>query len=154
MTRRPLLLFAALIGWLAMAGCSDTKSVTREDYNTRSITLPDGFQIRAEVMTLPQDMMRGMMFRKSLADDRGMLFIHGTPGKYSYWMYQVEIPLDIIWMDSNGRVVEMSPNTPPCRTVASECPRYGGTAQALYVLELAAGGIERHHLQVGSRIRL
>ncbi len=139
---------------LVAAACGDTRTVSLEEFNTRVVTLPDGFQVRAELMTHPQDMMRGMMFRKSLPEDRGMLFIHGSPGQYSYWMYQVEIPLDIIWMDRNGRVVELSPNTPPCESEASQCPSYGGTVESLYVLELAAGSIEKHGIRIGSRIRM
>lgn len=137
----------ALIG----AGCGE-KPVRLEDFNTRIVTLPDGFRVRAEVMMLPEDMMRGMMFRDSLPPGRGMLFVHSRPGKYSYWMYQVKIPLDIIWLDAGGRIVEMAPNSPPCKTEASECPHYGGNGDAMMVLELAAGSIERHNLQVGSKL--
>jgi uncharacterized membrane protein (UPF0127 family) len=123
-----------------------------EDLNTRPVRLPNGVEIRAEVMMHPEDMIRGMMYRDSLPPDRGMLFIHGEPGQYTYWMYQVKIPLDIIWLDAQKRIVEMSPHTPPCTTRASECPHYGGNVKALYVLELAAGSIERHGLRIGSRL--
>ena len=123
-----------------------------EEFNTRSIRLPNGRVIRAEVMTHPQDMARGMMFRDSLAPDRGMLFVHGGPGHYNYWMYQVRIPLDILWLDGNRAIVEMSPNTPPCTTNANECPSYGGNEEALMILELAAGSIERHGLRLGDRL--
>jgi uncharacterized membrane protein (UPF0127 family) len=133
----------------ALAGCGD-KPVTLEEYQTRPITLPDGATIRAEVMTHPTDMLRGMMFRDSLTEDRGMLFIHGSLGQFPYWMYQVRIPLDIIWMDNNRRIVEISPNTPPCQTKASECPQYGGHEKALYVLELAAGMAAKHGLHPGA----
>lgn len=136
---------------LAFGSCSE-RAAKLEDYNTRPVRLPDGTVIRAELMMHPDDMMRGMMFRESLAPDRGMLFIHGEPGRYSYWMYQVRIPLDIIWLDADKRIVEMSPNTPPCQTKASQCPQYGGHEKALYVLELAAGSIEKHGLKLGSRL--
>jgi len=134
-----------------LAGCG-RKPVTMEDYMTRVVTLPNGRQIRAEVVTHPSDMARGMMFRDSLAPDRGMLFIHGSPGLYTYWMYQVRIPLDILWLDSDGRIVEISANTPPCRTNASGCPSYGGHQEALYVLELAGGVAAKHGLRVGDRL--
>jgi hypothetical protein len=96
-----------LMAALGLAGCGD-KPVTLEEYQTQVVTLPDGAKIRAEVMTHPTDMMRGMMFRDSLPEDRGMLFIHGSPGPYPYWMYQVKIPLDIIWMSSEQRIVEIT----------------------------------------------
>ena len=139
------------LGWLALAGCGP-KAVTVEDYMTRVVTLPNGQRIRAEVMSHPTDMMRGMMFRDSLAPDRGMLFVHSSPGLYPYYMYQVRIPLDMLWLDSTGRIVELSSDTPPCRTKASECPTYGGHEKALYVLELAGGSAARHGLRVGDRL--
>jgi len=140
-----------LIAVLALAGCGD-KPVTLEEYQTQLVTFPDGSKIRAEVMTHPTDMMRGMMFRDSLPEDRGMLFIHGSPGPYPYWMYQVQIPLDIIWMDMNRRIVEISANTPPCRKKATECPNYGGHEKALFVLELAGGVAAKHNLRVGAAL--
>lgn len=118
-----------------------------------TITLPDGREIRAEALTRPEDLMRGMMFRESLAPDRGMLFVHTAPGRYSYWMFQCLIPLDIIWLDANKRVVEISADTPPCKGEAKTCPSYGGNRDALYVLEVAAGVAAKHGLKAGDTIR-
>ncbi len=136
---------------LILSGCgSEANSV--DDFNTTKVTLPDGSVIRAEVMRKDADMMRGMMFRDALPEDRGMLFIHGSPGKYQYYMYQVKIPLDIIWMDTRKNVVEIAENVPPCKTNASQCPKYGGTKDAVVVLELGGGAAKKHGVQVGSRI--
>ncbi len=142
-----------LAGLLLLVSCKE-KPARWEELNLRRIVLPDGFEIRAEVVTHPEDMMRGMMFRTSLPEGRGMLFIHGEPGKYPYWMYQVRIPLDILWLDPDGRIVEISANTPPCLTRASECPTYGGNYDALMVLELPAGTVQKHGLQVGQRLQV
>lgn len=134
-----------------LVGCG-SKPTSQEEFYSRIVTLPRGQQIRAEVLTNPTDIARGMMFRDSLAPDRGMLFMHPTPGLYSYWMYQVRIPLDIIWLDSSRRIVEISANTPPCRTKASQCPSYGGHEQSLFVLELAGGMADKYGLRVGDFI--
>lgn len=145
----------AIRTWLALAlilaaGC--TKPTSVEDYNSRQVTLPNGKVILAEQMIQSVDTARGMMFRDSLAPDRGMLFYHAQAGKYAYWMYQVRIPLDIIWMDDNGRIVEISADTPPCTTVASQCPNYGGHETARYVLELAGGMAKKYGLKIGDRL--
>jgi len=55
--------------------------------------------IRAEVVIDPVAMTRGMMFRHFAGTGSRNAFVHKNPGKYSYWMYQTLIPLDIIWMD-------------------------------------------------------
>jgi uncharacterized membrane protein (UPF0127 family) len=133
---------------LALAGCS-TKPTTFDEYNTRVVTLPGGKQVRAEVMVSEMDMTRGMMCRDSLAPDRGMLFMHRSPGNYRYWMYQVRIPLDLIWMDHDRQIVEIVADAPPCKTAADQCPTYGGRRRAQYVLELAGGMAARYGLKVG-----
>ncbi len=140
----PVILFAAVLG------CTHR---TAADASLTSVWLPDGTEIRVEVMTRPEDMARGMMFRDSLAADRGMLFVHDRPGRYRYWMYQCLIPLDILWLDSSKRIVEISADTPPCKTEAGACPTYGGNYEAQYVLELAAGAAARHGLKPGDAIR-
>jgi len=139
-----------LILFVAMLGCAYRQ--TAEEPLTL-VWLPDGTEIRVEVMTRPEDMARGMMFRDSLAADRGMLFVHDRPGRYRYWMYQCLIPLDILWLDSSKRIVEISADTPPCKTEAEACPTYGGNYDAQYVLELAAGSAARHGLKPGDAIR-
>lgn len=117
-----------------------------------TVGLPGGQQIRAEVMSRPEDMARGMMFRDHLAPDRGMLFVHREPGRYRYWMYQCLIPLDIVWMDAERRIVEISENTPPCKGEAWQCPYYGGNHDAQFVLELAGGMARKYGLKLGDRL--
>ena len=148
MVRRAILCLALLL-----AGCGP-RAVTLEEYNTRVVTLPDGYKVRCEVMATPQDMARGMMFRDSLAEDRGMLFLHNQPGPYRYWMYNVRIPLDMIWMDANRRIVELAADAQPCTEEdPNRCRAYGGAAMAIIVLELPAGSIEKHGLKVGQQLR-
>ncbi len=134
-----------------LAGCSSQRAPQGD--NLLTVTLPDGRQIVAEVMTSSADLMRGMMFRDALAPDRGMLFVHPSPGKYSYWMFQCLIPLDIIWMDTEKRIVEVSADTPPCKTDAKNCPSYGGHQEAQFVLELAGGMAAKYGLKTGDTIR-
>lgn len=138
---------------LAAAGCGGG-SATLDDLQTRMLTLPGGQQIRTEVMVRPEDMLRGMMFRDLVAPDHGMLFIHNQPAHYGYWMYQVRIPLDIVWMDRGKTIVEISPNTPPCQSKsARECPTFGTNSSGMYVLELGGGMAEKYGLKVGDTIR-
>ena len=138
---------------MVIAACQREETKSVEQFYLRPVILPDGTTVHAEVNTQKADMGRGMMFRDSFPEGRGMLFIHGTPGLYPYWMYQTKVPLDIIWMDRAGRVVEISENTPPCTTKASECPNYGGTKEATVVLELPGGSGRRHGVALGEVIR-
>lgn len=141
-------LFAALL----LTSCGP-RTVNWDEYHTRSVRLPDGTEIQAEVMDSPSEMMRGMMFRDSIAPNRGMLFVHSQPGRYPYWMFQVRIPLDMIWIDANGRIVEILPDVPPCKGAREECPSYGGNVDAVYVLELGGGIAAKHGLKHGDVLR-
>jgi uncharacterized membrane protein (UPF0127 family) len=134
----------------SLLSCSNTATYT--DINTRDITLPGGQVIQAETVSTNLQRAKGLMFRTSLAPDRGMLFVHRDPGYYSYFMFQHEIPLDIVWIDGGHVIVEIVENVPPCRTKASECPHYGGAKVAHYVLELAAGMARKYDLHEGQRI--
>ncbi|MBC7927570.1 MAG: DUF192 domain-containing protein [Bryobacteraceae bacterium] len=151
---RRLLSGTCTILFVLCSGCTDGAAPDNAtDFRARSVTLPDGTAIKAEVMTEPADMARGMMFRDSLQEGRGMLFIHPASSKYAYWMFQTKVPLDIIWMDVRGKVVEISENTPPCKTVASQCVNYGGTVESSVVLELPGGQGRKHGVRVGELIR-
>jgi len=140
---------ALLLAFLVSCG---SETATMDDFNTRAVTLPNGKVIKAELAVTREMMARGLMFRTSMPRDRGMLFMHETQGRWQYWMLNTKIPLDIIWMDDNHRVVEISADTPPCRTEGSKCPNYGGNADARYVLELNAGEAKRNDIRVGSTI--
>ena len=98
---RALLLVVCCVGFVACGDSSDPV----DDFNAREVTLPDGTTVKAEVMMNKTDMARGMMFRDTFPEGRAMLFIHSTPNRYPYWMYQVKMPLDIIWMDRQKRIV-------------------------------------------------
>ena len=145
-------LTALLLLALAGSGCSGSDTEDPDVLGTRKVTLPGGQHIRAEVEMDSMDMQKGMMFRDSLPRGRGMLFIHQTPGQDKYWMYQVRIPLDIVWMDTAHRIVEISPGTPPCKTKASLCANYGGNQTAQYVLELGGGEARRLGLTLGQTL--
>jgi uncharacterized membrane protein (UPF0127 family) len=148
-------LLVVLVGALGLVSCGSNGEVSSlDDFSTREVTLPDGSTVKAEVLTKPVDMARGMMFRESFPEGRGMLFVHQAPGKYPYWMYQTKVPLDIVWMDKAGKIVEVNENTPPCPGKASTCPSYGGTADASLVLELPAGYGRKHGVRIGETVRV
>lgn len=145
--------FSVIFTLLIIAGC-ERKAQSLDEFQTTPLTLPGGQEIRVEVMTKKDDMMRGMMFRDSLAPNRGVLSAYGAPSMAPAWTYQVRIPLDIFWLDLSKQVVEISPNTPPCKSAsAKECPSYGGHKMAVYVLELPGGSSERFGIHVGDRMK-
>ena len=137
---------------IALGGCGE-KASTIDDLNSTEVTLPNGDKIRAEAMRTQSDLFRGMMFRDSLPQDRGMLFFLKREAPTPYYLFQVKIPLDIIWMDHDHRIVELVRNAPPCpSTKMAECPIYGGKFPALFVLEANAGFAANHGLREGEKL--
>lgn len=121
---------------------------------TTTVTLPDGAEITAELALSRSEQAMGMMFRRNLRADEGMLFPFEEMAPRGFWMFQTVIPLDIIWLDDNKRIVEISQRTPPCTSSdPNRCPTYGGTAHSTYVLELASGQAAAHGLKSGDRLR-
>ncbi|WP_296599749.1 DUF192 domain-containing protein [Phenylobacterium sp.] len=89
----------------------------------------------------------GLMCRKSLAADRGMLFLFSRSSPQMFWMRNTLIPLDIIYIGENGRVVSISRNVQPLDE--SGAPSAG---PAKFVLELAGGRAAQIGLLPGDRV--
>ena len=90
---------------------------------------------------------RGLMFRTHMANDHGMLFVFPDAQTRYFWMKNTLIPLDILFFDSHKRLINVSADTPPCKTTS--CPTYGSAAPAQYVLELNAGMAAKLGLKAG-----
>ncbi len=145
-------LVLALAAATALHGCGGGESEGLNALNSRDVTLPDGQVVLAETAIRPDDLARGLMYRESLAVNRGMLFFHTSESLYPYWMKNCKIALDMIWMDQGRHIVEIAPGVPPCPPETENCPSYGGHEKAMYVLELAAGQAAKHGLKKGQII--
>lgn len=147
----------AALAFVAVVSCSSPGQEERapaSGLSTMPITYPNGTTIRAEVALNVLDQARGLMYRDELPTDRGMLFVFMDEAERSFWMYHTKIPLDILWMNANHEIVEISADTPPCPAERrDDCPSYGGNAYAQFVLEIAAGQAAANNLKVGDRLR-
>ena len=143
---RTVFLLASIV---LLSACGE-KPATLEDLNATEVIFPNGTKIMAETMREQMDLLRGMMFRDSLPNGRGVLLAYPREGNYPYWTYQVKIALDVIWIDREHRIVEISGATPPCAsTSAKQCPVYGGHQKAMFVLEVNSGFAAKNGVGVG-----
>jgi uncharacterized membrane protein (UPF0127 family) len=94
---------------------------------------------------------RGLMFRDTLRDDEGMLFVFGDSRRHPFWMRNVLIALDMIWVDDEGRIVWLVESAPPC--VEEPCPIYTPQRPASSVIEVRAGFAKRHGIKAGDIVR-
>lgn len=117
------------------------------------MALPSGAIYRVELARTAEELAQGLMFRESLAENTGMLFLFPhADDSHPFWMKNTLMPLDIIWLDPAGQVLFVSANTPPCK--ADPCPSYGPDFAIASVLEIAGGMAEKEKVTVGSTIRL
>ena len=107
--------------------------------------------IKLEVAETPEEQAMGLMYRTSLADDRGMLFPFNPPRPVSFWMKNCLISLDMIFI-RDGVVRAIIPDVPPC--TAEPCPTYGPDIPIDSVMELRAGRAAELGLEVGDRLNL
>nr|WP_282452926.1 DUF192 domain-containing protein [Lysobacter sp. CAU 1642] len=105
-----------------------------------------GHPVNAEVADDNHERMRGLMFRKTLGRDEGMVFVFESAYPQAFWMKNTLIPLDILYFDAAGRLVSIQRDVPPCRT--NFCESYPSEGPARYVLELNAG--RARELGIGS----
>lgn len=110
--------------------------------------LPDGIAIDLELAVTAGEMSSGLMFRPSLPDRRGMLFLFEQPRQPSFWMKNMLIPLDLVFLDGTGAVVDVIADVQPC--AADPCPNYPPSSPCQAVLEINAGGAAAHGIEIGS----
>lgn len=107
---------------------------------------------RVETAVTDAERHRGLMHRDTLASGEAMLFFFEKEGILPIWMKNVRFPLDILWLDREGRIVHFEENVPPCTT--RDCPSYYAPGPAAFVLETPAGSIGLYGLEKGDRADL
>jgi uncharacterized protein len=107
----------------------------------------DSFEFQVELAVSPEQRSRGLMFRESLDEDRGMLFDFGRPQVASMWMRNTYVPLDMLFIDADGRITQIAANTQPLSdtVVASREP-------VRAVLELRGGVSAKLGIEPGDRV--
>jgi uncharacterized membrane protein (UPF0127 family) len=115
------------------------------------VILPNGSVIVVEVVADDESRAQGLMYRDHLDPAAGMLFLFGEDQRHSFWMKNTRIPLDMIFIDANRRIVGIERDVPPCKV--QDCPSYGPDADSRYVLELAGGVAKQHGLKDGDVLR-
>jgi uncharacterized membrane protein (UPF0127 family) len=141
-----------LTSLIALVLSVSTQAAAGQDGLVR-ISTPNGATIQAEIADTTEKRAKGLMYRESLAKDRGMLFTFAEPQLWTFWMKNTQISLDIIWMDGKKRIVHIERNVPTCPRTDDGCPQYQPNDNALYVLELAAGVADALKLQRGSVLK-
>ena len=123
-----------------------------EEKKPIQIQLPDRSIVNAEVAQTPKERASGLMFRKGLAKDSGMLFVLDGEETTSFWMKNTFIDLDILFIDSGKIIREIFEKVPAQAVNMQDRDIATVTGRGKYVLELPAGSSGRHGLHPGDTL--
>ena len=145
---------AALVALVPLAACNDpfvdeAVAATPTQLDMVTVRIEAGkktHSYRAEVARTPEQQAQGLMHRKAMARDAGMIFLFPEPRMASFWMANTYLPLDIIFISPQGRVVNVGEGV-PLSTATVESTDWAGA-----VLELNRGEAARIGLKPGDKI--
>ena len=125
-------------------------SGTNNNYR-QVIVKVNGLVLIADIAATDEQKTKGLSVKDSLAENEAMLFVFDNEGQHPFWMKDMKFPIDIIWIDSDKRVVHIEHNLQPCSSELL-CPLYQPVGDSLYVLETVAGFAERHAIANGTPV--
>jgi len=145
LSRRALIVVASLLAFSVAAGAQQLATFSKSKLMIE--TAKGKFPFDIELALTPPQMEQGLMFRRSLAADAGMLFDYGDPQPIAMWMKNTLIPLDMIFIGKDGKVVDFRERAVPMSldTIEPKVP-------ARAVLEVNAGTVSRLDLHVGDTV--
>lgn len=108
-----------------------------------------GHEFQIDVAVSPEDHIKGLSGRKDMPLNRGMLFVFDTKQQYSFWMKDMNFPLDIIWLDDKT-IVDISKNVPVEKRYPP--PTYTPQKPVNRVLEINAGLSDKYGFQIGDTV--
>jgi uncharacterized protein len=135
---------AAVLAWLITAEASALPAVV-------PLTLPSGKVLQVELMLNDEDRAMGLMYRPSLPQDHGLLFVFDRADFHGFWMKNCRFPIDMIWLNPSRKVVYVAEAVPPCKS--DPCAVYTPMRRALYVVEMNAGQARREKAVLGATLR-
>src|SRR4030095_13081118 len=118
------------------------------------IKFAGGEKVKLEVAVSREEVSRGLMYRTSMPEDNGMVFLFRPATPANFWMYHTLIPLDMLFINE-GKIVKLFEQVPPCKSEKpDDCARYpeGPGIVVSEVVELNAGGSKLHGVQWGASV--
>ncbi|MBI4896288.1 MAG: DUF192 domain-containing protein [Candidatus Aenigmarchaeota archaeon] len=129
---------------LFVVGCASAPKTS-----TITVLVDKPFVINAEIADTEAAREYGLMFRRELAPNTGMFFVFDDDATQSFWMKNTLIPLDILFINATGSVIDVQ-TMEPCATVL--CPSTVSRVPARYALEIPAGVAKEQDIQTGTKL--
>ena len=154
MVVRRVLAIPLILGLLGFGACTAGAGEAGGDAPTPAgqVTFPSGRTFLVELAVTPEEQARGYMGRREIRPDEGILFYGEAPRIRRFWMKNCLVPIDMIWLDRDYRVLAIEPEAPPCKK--DPCPRYGPSMPSHHVLEVRGGVAAEEGLSRGDRLEV
>lgn len=110
-----------------------------------------GSNFNVEVADTRRKIRLGLMYRRSMLADHGMLFAYTEDRKHGIWMFNTRFPLDILWLDKSKAIVHILKGAEPCRSIF-DCQLNYPNSDARYVVEFNAGTADRIGLRKADKV--
>jgi uncharacterized protein len=144
---------AALTSFLLLGigtGVAIWQGETREQIRLQTST--NEYILHVDFVKTPEDQAKGLMGIDHLYDDEGMLFSYRSPRHLAFWMKNMLIPIDMLFIGSDFKVKHIEREVPPCPEEANKCPIYFPPERVQYVLEVVSGYSEKYDVKIGDRL--
>lgn len=112
-------------------------------------------EVKLEVAASAAEIQHGLMFRTSMPEMQGMVFLFHPARQVAFWMYHTLIPLDMLFI-KDGKIIKICKQVPPCKSEdTSKCPQYpsDGFVTVTEVVEVNGGYCDRHGVKEGDAIQ-
>jgi len=154
--RARLLLLPLLLVLILPVGCSNRKSTgagapieATKGFGDYFAMTVGGKPVRLQLAVLPLEQEQGLMHRRDLGTDDGMVFVYSRPQAMSYWMRNTPSPLDIGYFDASGTLLEVYGMLP-----FDETPVRSRSQQIQYCVEMQRGWYSAHGVKPGAKLDL
>jgi uncharacterized protein len=142
-----------LIAILLLASATPAWPLPAVDFKVQKLKL--GSQVlNVEIAENDKQTSLGLMFRKSLADGSGMLFIFPGEEPRSFWMKNTFIPLSIGFFNAKKTLIDIQDMVPAVSEMQTSFPSYHSKSPAQYALEVPKGWFTKHKIKLGEKFQL
>lgn len=133
---------------LLLTATSNAIAETKLNYTTMHV---GSQKIKVEIVRDEAEQMRGLMYRKTLCDNCGMLFVYTNERKRSFWMKNTFIALSIGFFNSNKELVDVQEMEPVVSEMQTNIPTYESAAPAMYALEMPKGWFKKNNIRLKTK---
>ncbi len=149
----PITVAAVIVGLVGVLTVPADSKLASVNFPRGTVKI-DNTVLDVQIAETDSQRERGLMFQNELPYDKGMIFVFDKEQVVPIWMPNMQFSLDVIWFDTNGNVVHIERNLPPCKSAleTAMCPVQ--KADGKYVVEVTSGFVDKFHITQSSKLEI